>query len=150
MRFLAASFLASVVVLDTAALAEEPKIDPVADEIARNAAEFLAAQPAVSFTWFVSYDEVVEGREKITHVRSGSDLLVRGTGFLSELERDDTSRAYYYDGKTFTVSSPEGGFYATAPFEGGFDALVDELKTRYDLVIPLWQIELPPEIRTLT
>jgi hypothetical protein len=60
-----------------------PAIDPLAVNLALEAADFLARQPDISVGWFVSYDVVVDGREKITYNRSGTNVLSRGEGFYS-------------------------------------------------------------------
>lgn len=131
------------------AAAGNPRIDQRAMELARAAAEFLARQPALSFDWFVSHDEVLEGREKITHSRSGSNLLVRDLGFVSQTDRGDAYRDYYYDGETFTIAAPDQNYYASAAFTEGFEALVVEVSEKLETPIPLWTLmtaSLPDEI----
>lgn len=132
--------LAIAFTLPSAAPVAETSVDPVAAQIAQGSAEFLAAQPRFAFNWFVSYDDVVEGPQKITRIRSGHTVMERGRGFAAHTERGDTLRDYYYDGAEFTVASPNEEFYATAPFTGGFDALVNEVKARTGTILPLWAI----------
>ncbi len=134
----AALLLATALPAGAAEPAAEAEPDPIA--IASAAAEFLAAQPAFAFSWFVSYDLVVEGREKLTFLRSGRTVMDRAAGFVSETERGADRRDYYYDGESFTVAAPEDGFYATAPFADGFDALVAAVRARTGTVVPLWSI----------
>jgi len=121
----------------------EDPMDPVAAEIAEKSAKFLAAQPAFSFSWFVSYDEVADGHEKLTYLRSGDTLMVRGKGFVSHSEQEGELRDYYYDGSEFTVVSPDEHFYASAPFNGGFDALVAAVRDHTDTILPLWTMMSP-------
>ncbi|MEO0429335.1 MAG: DUF2092 domain-containing protein [Pseudomonadota bacterium] len=126
---------------DEPATAEEPEAEgPDPEAIVLASAEFLAGLPAFGFDWFVSYDIVDEGREKLTFTRSGNNLMVRDQGFVSSSEEGFRLRMYYYDGATFTVSAPEENFYASAPFDGGFEALVTALRERSDTVLPLWSI----------
>lgn len=142
-----ASFKTAAAVLAVALVAPGPgasqaddRIDPLAMELARQTAEFLTQQNVLSFDWFVSFDEVIDGREKITFVRSGSNLLVRGEGFHSVAERGDGVREYFYDGSAFTVAAPEEGFYATAPFPDGFEALVEAARVRAGTQVPIWTL----------
>ncbi|MEL6483060.1 MAG: DUF2092 domain-containing protein, partial [Pseudomonadota bacterium] len=102
--------------------AAEPE-EPDAEAIVLDSVEFLAGLPAFGFNWFVSYDVVDDGREKLTFTRSGSNLIVRGEGFSASSEEGFKLRDYYYDGKTFTVSAPEEDFYASRKFDQGFEAL---------------------------
>ncbi len=115
-----------------------PEPDPMA--IAAAAVEFLAAQDAFTFRWFASFDEVIDGREKLTFLRSGVNTMVRGVGFVSHTERGDAYRDYYYDGAVFTVASPDENFYASVEFAGGFDALIEAVRERTGNVVPLWSM----------
>ena len=116
------------------------EIDPQAMEIAQTALGFLEAQQVMSFQWFITYDRIFEGREKITFVRSGSSLLARGQGSRSYLETGNREREYIHDGKTLTISAPVQGFYSQAPIEGSFDTAVETAREQAGLVLPVWQI----------
>lgn len=134
----------------TAVLAQEAKsesaaqeeafnpVDPVAMELLIGSMEYVASLENFSFDWFISSDEVVRGREKITFVNSGTTIMARGRGFTSRTERGLTYRDFYFDGKSFVVSSPDEGFYASAPFEGTFEELVEAARKNTDLELPLW------------
>jgi hypothetical protein len=120
------------------ARAEGPVLDQQAIDIARKSADFLAARPAMAFDWFVSYDEVEDGREKLTFMRSGANLLVRDKGFYSFVEDEGGVREYFFDGKVVTVSATEDGFYATGPFEGSFEELVAAMREDTGSDLPLY------------
>lgn len=66
--------------------------------------------------------------------------MIRGAGFVANTERGDTLRDYYYDGQTFTVAAPSEGFYTSAAFDGGFEALLVALRERLDMPLPLWNL----------
>ncbi|MEL6336717.1 MAG: DUF2092 domain-containing protein [Pseudomonadota bacterium] len=109
-------------------------------EIARASAAFIAQQERLGFRWFLSFDEVLQGREKLTFVASGQNVLDREQGFLFSAERDVGRRDYYYDGAVFTISAPEEDFYTSIDFEGGFDRLIEVIRERSDTVPPLWAV----------
>ena len=143
-----ASIIASITVALAAAPlpADDRTVVPDPFELTLASAEFVAGLESFSFRWFLSYDEVVGGREKLTYVQSGVSEMVRGLGFSARTERDDTYRDYFFDGKTFTVASPNENFYASTPFTGTFEELVEAVRDRADAVLPLWSImsrELP-------
>jgi hypothetical protein len=119
--------------------AEEP--DPEA--LLEASARFLAERPAFAFEWFASHDEVVDGREKLTHLSSGRNLVDRAHGFVSSSEQGMARREYYYDGAVFTYAAPEEGFHASAAFEGGFDALLEAVRERTGRHLPLWTLMSP-------
>jgi hypothetical protein len=126
----------------------EGKIDPAAVEIIRKSAQFLAKSPQLSFDWFSSYDEMIDGK-KLTFMRSGSNLIVRDQGFYSRVEDDGRVREYFYDGKQLTVAAPEENFFATEDYAKGFESLVDAIREATDQEIPLYVLmvrDLPERI----
>jgi hypothetical protein len=128
--------------------AENP-IDPVASEIALNFARYLAALPAFSFSYFLTSDVVADGREKLTYISSGVVAMDRDTGFFAKTEQDDNLRDYYYDGKTFTASSPDEQFFASVPYTGRYENLVEKVRANTGLVLPVWTmltIDLPERL----
>ena len=140
-RLLAAAFLLLLTPSAWAQTRSTPvRIDPRAAELALKSARFLAQQETFSFSWFVSFDDVHDGRQKLTYVRSGQTTMARGQGFVSRTEREGALRNYYYDGSVFIVASPNQKFYASTPFSGGFDALVREVRERTGAIIPLWSM----------
>ena len=142
---LVAAVLATVPAAGPVPAQEEPAA-PNPFELTIASAEFVAGLESLSFRWFLSYDEVVGGREKLTYIQSGMNEMVRDVGFATHTERDDTYRNYYFDGKTFTVASPNENFYASTAFAGSFEALVEAVRDRTGSVLPMWALmsrELP-------
>ena len=116
---------------------ESSRLDPTAMELMLRSAEFLASRPSLAFNWFVSYDEVIDGREKLTFIRSGSNLLVRDKGFYSRVEGENGIREYFYDQKTFVVSAPIENYYASIGFDRGFEALIEAVREATDTELPI-------------
>lgn len=117
-----------------------PAVDPMAVEIAERAVDHLALQPHISLGWFVSFDVVIDGREKVTHTRSGENRLSRGTGFYSYAESRDRLREYFFDGGTFWIHNIEDNAYAELPFAGDFEELVERIRVEYDIALPIWEL----------
>lgn len=121
-----------------ALLAQEgPGIDPVAIEIATTSSEYLADQGSMSMGWFVTYDEILDGREKRTNVWSGESLLVRGEGYRASSTEGTEIREYYYDGAVFTALFGDQGQFAQIETSGDFGSLVETLIDSYDFTLPL-------------
>jgi hypothetical protein len=120
--------------------AEDAADVPSATDIALASARYLASRPALSFRWFVTYDQPAEGGRTLTSVRSGETLFSRQDGFVVKAEREGARRDYHYDGATFTVSAPDEKFYASVPFAGGYDALVQAIRDKTGTVLPLWSM----------
>ena len=72
---------------------------------------------------------------------------------MAEIEGDQGSKTYVYDGKTFTLFSPDDGYYAALPAPPNLRQLVDMLSGKYGVNIPLVDLFLwgqkdtvPPKI----
>ncbi|KAE9628653.1 DUF2092 domain-containing protein [Parasedimentitalea maritima] len=119
---------------------DPPTMDLRAVEIVTSATEYLATQEILSVDWFVSFDVVADGREKITYMRSGSNLLQRGVGFYGNSEFGEDTREYFFDGTQFQIYDVEENAYVSTEFVGDFDALADRASEAYDLRLPIWQV----------
>ncbi|MGR3616678.1 MAG: DUF2092 domain-containing protein [Paracoccaceae bacterium] len=117
-----------------------PDIDAEALEIVAAASDYLTSQKTIGVSWFVSYDDVIDGREKITHMRSGFNLLDRDRGFVAETEDGMDTRSFFYDGASFTVYNVEADAYSQVPFFGDYERLVDRIRDEYGLALPIWSI----------
>lgn len=113
-------------------------IDPQAAEIVLASARYLEKSKAFSVRWSASTDEIVDGREKVTRFQSGSGTIARGLGFAAFVDRGTSLRRYYFDGAQFSIVSPDQGFYASTPFEGRFDDLVQAVKDNTGTILPVW------------
>jgi len=146
----------ALIASNIAVSAEEPdvqasQIDPKALDLMRKSAEFLASRRSIAFNWFVSYDEVVDEREKLTLLRSGSNLLVRDKGLYSHAEGENGVRDYYFNGHKFVVAAPGQNFFAVKDFDGSFEALVEAAREATDTEIPLYAImsrDLPKNLES--
>jgi len=126
-----------------------PPVDPYAAKIVRQSVEFLAALPSMSFSWFVTNDEITDAGETITTVESGRTTMDRSTGFAEQTEQESGRRDYYYDGKVFTVVFPDDWIYASQAYSGSYDSLVASLRERTGAVLPAWIIlseKLPEKV----
>ena len=122
-------------------VAEEAQaIDPEAVQWVRAAAQTVSEQPNVAVNWFVSFDEVVDGREIITHVRSGTALLARGQGYYAYAEQEQGTREFFFDRSVFAVYLPENNAYVDVPFWGTFDELAERVAAEYDSALPIWHM----------
>ncbi|SFL49467.1 DUF2092 domain-containing protein [Shimia aestuarii] len=119
---------------------ETPAIDTEAVRWVRAAAQTVAEQPNLAVNWFVSFDEVADGREIVTHVRSGTVLLARGQGYYAYAEQEQGTREFFFDQSVLTVYLAEQNAYVDVPFLGSFDDLADRIAAEYDSALPIWQM----------
>ncbi|MEP2533697.1 DUF2092 domain-containing protein [Shimia sp.] len=116
------------------------RIEPKAVEIVEAAAATLAGSDTIAANWFVSFDEVIDGREIVTHTRSGEVLLDRAQGYYAHAEQEEGARAYYFDNATISVHLLNQDSYVQAPYAGTFDALAHRIAEEYDTALPIWQL----------
>jgi hypothetical protein len=57
--------------------------------------------------------------------------------FTISIDSDGKKRAYYYDGKNFTIYSPMMKFYASADAPPTIRATLDTLRDKYGIALPL-------------
>jgi hypothetical protein len=128
----------------TGAVAQQPQEPPAIDQMAHDliaaTAEYLSDQETLRVNWFVSFDTVLDGREKLTELRSGSTLLSRSEGFVSSTENGMKSRDYYFDGAAFYIVDPDANSYVLAPFDGTFEDLITRVRQEYDMALPIWSV----------
>jgi hypothetical protein len=121
----------------TAKAQKPPAIDPQAISALDKMGAFLRRQQSFSVRTSTQTDYVLEDGQKVTRSARG-DLIVRRPDHLRvEMVSDNKHREYFYDGKTFTIFSPQIGFYATLPAPPTLNGLADLLQTRYGLDLPL-------------
>ncbi|WP_204114341.1 DUF2092 domain-containing protein [Shimia biformata] len=142
MRPIAAAALAGLVAVPAVAQDDDPVAakDPEAVEIVNSAMAYLRDHDSVAVDWFVSFDEVVDGREKLTFLRSGTNLLVRGQGVYAYAEMGEKTREYRYDGTTLSIVDPVANAYAQTLLNGSFENMVDKVRAEYDLHLPIWSV----------
>jgi hypothetical protein len=115
---------ATSMAVGSAIAAEDPSAqDPNPVESTRAAAEVVVGIEAFSYRRAFGHDENVIGRGKLPHCQSGSSIC-----------------DLYFDGETFTISSPKENFYVSTPFMGSFEVLVETVTERADAVLPVWPV----------
>ncbi|PSL17699.1 DUF2092 domain-containing protein [Shimia abyssi] len=115
-------------------------IDPKALGLVEKATEYVAEQGSISVSWFVSFDEVIDGREVVTHIRSGDTILARDVGYYSYAEQGTDVREYFFDGTVLSVHLLERNAYVQLPYWGSFDALAARIAQEFDTALPIWQV----------
>ena len=85
----------------------------------------------------VTNDDVLDGGEIITDIRTNTLLSVSPNLLRAELKSDDKDVFLFYDGKNFTVYGKLLNYYATVPAPATTAQLVDKVYNDYGIEIPL-------------
>lgn len=119
---------------------EDARLSARAVQLIEAATATIAQAEEISVNWFVSFDRVVDGREIVTHMRSGDVILARGRGYYAYAEQEAGTREFFYDGESLTVNLVERDAYVSAPFAGTFEQLAERVAAEYDTALPIWQV----------
>jgi hypothetical protein len=126
----------------TSASAKPPRektkaVDPEAIEALREMSGFLTEQKSFSVHTDMETDYVLDGGQKI-RLSSHGDLRVQRPSHLrAHVISDRKERELFFDGKNFTIFSPQLGYYARVPAPATIAALADQLESQYGLELPL-------------
>jgi hypothetical protein len=122
------------------AAAEAPDacaVDPQAIKALEHMGGFLRGLPAFAITAETTTDEVLANGQKI-QLSSEAEVRARRPDKLRvDIKSDRKQRQLFYDGKTFTVNGPAGGYYASFAAPPTLAQTISTAEHRYDVEIPL-------------
>ena len=136
--FLVAAIAASPVrAADAPAAAARPALDPKALDALKSMGAHLRELKTFTLHSDTTIDEVTEDGEKLQFGGTIDFSVRKPDGLRAEIDTDRRHRTYYYDGKTLTQYSPRMGYYATVSAPPTVHELIDVLKQRYEISLPL-------------
>jgi hypothetical protein len=116
---------------------QPPVLDLEAIHALESMGKFLREQQSFSVRTKATTDHVLESGQKIRSSATGQLRVRRPDHLRADIVSDRKQRQYFYDGKTFTMNSPNVGYYATVPAPPTIAELADELEDRYSLDLPM-------------
>ena len=114
-----------------------PAIDPVADQVLREATQFLAQTPAFTVHAEIWKDQVLPSGHKIQVTRQEEMEVRRPDRLHVEQHAHHRRRSIWYDGKSVTVLDRESQMYGAAEAPSNIDQTLDMLAADYDITVPL-------------
>jgi hypothetical protein len=118
-------------------------------QILRDMSDFIAGAKSFGFTAHELIDEI-EGGWRIQYSNSRSFLVRRPDRLLGEAAGDLFNRAFWYDGKSFSLLDRQFNSYFEVSAPENIDALLDHIEERLDLVVPLGEMLSRDIYQTLT
>jgi hypothetical protein len=121
-----------------------PVIGPRAELVLKAMSDYMKSVKQFSFRGKISFDEVLPTGQKIQYSAENRAAIRRPDRVYAEMEGDEGSRRFWYDGKKATLVDGELGVYATVddvPTELG--AMMDHLMEKYDFSPPLADLVYP-------
>ena len=114
---------------------------PVVEPEARQALERMSAYLGTLTTFEIktqtSLDIVTEIGQRVQLDGTAHYKVRRPNGFVIDVVTDLKKRSFYYDGKSFTVFSPQHDYYATVPAPDTILKTLDLLWGQFGLALPL-------------
>jgi len=117
--------------------AELPKVDPEAIDALRKMGTYLRTLTSFEIRSETTTEDVLDNDQKVQFGGKIDYKVRKPNGFAISSASDRKVRAYYYDGKSFTIYSPRLGFYSTVSAPPTIRALFNEVYKKYGIEFPL-------------
>ena len=99
---------------------------------------YLRSLKDFQVTAAVTSEDVLTDGEKLTFAHTTTILAVKPDKLRIEIQGDQKSRLFLYDGKTFTLFARRAGYYATVDAPPTIGELIDVVSDKYGIELPLW------------
>jgi hypothetical protein len=117
-------------------------IDPLAMDALNEMGTYLRSLKDFQVTAAVTSEDVLEDGEKLMFAHTTDMLAVRPDKLRIDIQGDQKSRLFLYDGKTFTLFARRAGYYATVDAPPTIGQLIDVVSDKYDIELPLLDLFL--------
>ena len=119
-----------------APIANEGVIQDQAVQALKDMSNYLMSAKTLQINTQGSLDVVTNDGQRI-QLDGATTYKIRRPGFVIDYVSDIKSRRFIYDGKTFTVYSPQLGFYASVPAPGTNREVLDTIYKKFGIALPL-------------
>jgi len=133
---LAATVLAAAAALPPAVFGQPAGIDPAATKLLKSATDYLAAQKQFSVEVRNTLEVVLTSGQKIEFNHTARQSVQRPNKLRAERTGDLVDQAFFYDGKSLTLSNPGDKVYATVAAPGTLETMLDFARETLDIVAP--------------
>ncbi len=117
-------------------------IEPAALDALNNMGAYLRSLKDFQVNAAVTSEDVLSDGEKLTFAHTTSILAVKPNKLRIEIQGDQKSRLFLYDGKTFTLFARRAGYYATTDAPPTIGELIDVVSEKYGIELPLLDLFL--------
>jgi hypothetical protein len=124
-------------VQQTADTQETSAINPHAMEALNKMGAYLRTLKSFQVTAEVATDKVLEDGQSIEFNSKVDLVTARPNRMRVEITDDDGHRFLFFDGKNFTIFGAVVNYYATVPAPPTIPELVDNIRDKYDINLPL-------------
>lgn len=127
----------AVALVAGAAYAQPAGIDPQAVAILKKSMDYLAGLKAFSLDAQNTIEATLTSGQKLQFDSTSTLTLERPNKLVARRGKGDVvNQAYYYDGKTLTLSNPDQKVYATVAAPATIEPMLDFARDQLDVVAP--------------
>ena len=116
--------------------AQPAGIDPEATRILKTSTDFIAGQKKFTVSTRNTLEVVLTSGQKVQFEHTAKQSMQRPDRMRAERTGDLVQQAFYYDGKSLTISNPATRHYATVDAPPTVEEMLDFARTKLDIVAP--------------
>ena len=135
--YTAATALATVLAASLAAQDKSDLIAPEAMKALNQMGAYLRTLKDFQVQAEITTEDVLADGQKWQHASTTTVLAQKPSKMRVSVEGEQKSRLFLYDGKSFTLFARRVGYYATVPAPDTIAKLIETVREKYDVEIPL-------------
>lgn len=112
-------------------------VDPAAIQALHNMGTYLQTLKQFQVVVDLSGERVLTDGQKLQHTASAKLDVQRPNKLRAQMRSARSARDLMYDGKTVVLYMPEQKYYSKAPFNDNLAELVERLRARFGVEIPM-------------
>jgi len=117
-------------------VSKEGVVEPAAVDALKAMSAYLTTASTLGITSQGSLDVVTNDGQRI-QLDGTTQYKIRRPGFVIDYASDLKSRRFIYDGKNFTIYSPQLGYYATVAAPATNREALDSIYNKFGIALPL-------------
>jgi len=118
------------------ALSQPAGVDPKAEELLKASTTFLADQAQFTVDTRSTIEGVLASGQKLQFDHATALAVRRPDRLRAERRGDLVDQVLHYDGKSLTLSNPDGNYYATTEAPATLEEMLDFARESLDIVAP--------------
>ncbi|MDR5785215.1 DUF2092 domain-containing protein [Caballeronia sp. LP003] len=112
-------------------------VDPAAVQALTTMGSYLQSMKRFSVSTELTGERVLQDGQKLQHTATAHLDVDRPQAIRAVMQSARTKRELFYNGETVSLYFPAQNYYSTVPFAGDLASLVEQLRIRFGIEIPL-------------